>query len=262
MTEIILGYEVRNDGLSATVGDILDGLASSRKLWLACLNPHSYAVAKKRDSFRAALLAADILVPDGTGIVKASRYMGGSIQERVTGSAVFYALNDSMQERGGLSVFFLGSSDDNLGDIVKNMGRDWPGVRVAGVYSPPFKVQFSEEGNAEMIRRINDAKPDVLWVGMTAPKQEEWIHANLDRLDVKFASAIGAVFDFYTGRVHRPHPVFQRLGLEWLPRLLHEPRRLWRRMFVSAPVFIWDVGREERRKKKEERRRKDVGRRT
>lgn len=95
-----------------------------------------------------------------------------------------------------------------------------------------------------MIAAINQASPDILWVGMTAPKQEKWIHQNLHRLDVRFVAAIGAVFDFYTGRVKRSHPIFQRLGLEWLPRLVQEPRRLWRRMFVSAPIFLWHVVRE------------------
>jgi N-acetylglucosaminyldiphosphoundecaprenol N-acetyl-beta-D-mannosaminyltransferase len=92
-----------------------------------------------------------------------------------------------------------------------------------------------------MIAAINASKADVLWVGMTAPKQEKWIFENRARLNVKFAGAIGAVFDFYTGRVKRSHPVFQRLGLEWLPRLVQQPRRLWRRMFVSAPIFVWHV---------------------
>jgi N-acetylglucosaminyldiphosphoundecaprenol N-acetyl-beta-D-mannosaminyltransferase len=79
----------------------------------------------------------------------------------------------------------------------------------------------------------------VLWVGMTAPKQESWIHQLRERLDVRFAAAIGAVFDFYIGRIKRSPPAFQTLGLEWLPRLVQEPRRLWRRMFVSAPIFMW-----------------------
>lgn len=85
------------------------------------------------------------------------------------------------------------------------------------------------------------AKPDILWVGMTAPKQEKWIYKNRDKLDVKFIGAIGAVFDFYAGKVKRSHPAFQKMGLEWLPRLLQEPQRLWRRNFVSNPKFMFDV---------------------
>ena len=92
-----------------------------------------------------------------------------------------------------------------------------------------------------MIEAVNTAKPDVLWVGMTAPKQEKWIYQNRDKLDVKFIGAIGAVFDFYAGTVKRPHPIFQKMGLEWLPRLCSEPRRLWRRNFVSNPLFMLRV---------------------
>ncbi len=92
-----------------------------------------------------------------------------------------------------------------------------------------------------MIEPITEAAADVVWVGMTAPKQEKWIAEMRPQLPVKFAGAIGAVFDFYTGEVKRAHPVFQKMGLEWLPRLLQQPRRLWRRMAVSAPIFLWDV---------------------
>ncbi len=84
---------------------------------------------------------------------------------------------------------------------------------------------------------------------MTAPKQEKWLHQHQAELNVKFAAAVGAVFDFYSGRVKRSHPVFQRLGLEWLPRLLQQPRRLWRRMGVSAPIFLWHVLRQRRKAK-------------
>ena len=121
------------------------------------------------------------------------------------------------------------------------MGRDFPKVRVAGVYSPAFRDVFSAEENAAMVAAINAARPDVLWVGMTAPKQEKWVRQHRDQLDVRFIGPVGAVFDFFIGRVKRSHPLFQRLGLEWLPRLLQEPRRLWRRNFVSNPSFLLRV---------------------
>jgi N-acetylglucosaminyldiphosphoundecaprenol N-acetyl-beta-D-mannosaminyltransferase len=119
------------------------------------------------------------------------------------------------------------------------MSVDYPNIRVAGSYSPPFKPSYSALELDEMIAAINTTQPDVLWVGMTAPKQEKWIFENRARLKVRVAAAVGAVFDFYTGNVKRSHPTYQRLGLEWLPRLLQQPRRLWRRMFVSAPIFVW-----------------------
>ena len=92
-----------------------------------------------------------------------------------------------------------------------------------------------------MIDLVNRARADVLWVGMTAPKQEKWIHTHQNRLEVCFAGAIGAVFDFYTGQVRRSSAIFQRMGLEWLPRLMQEPIRLWRRMILSAPTFLFDL---------------------
>ncbi len=92
-----------------------------------------------------------------------------------------------------------------------------------------------------MIDKINEAHPDVLWVGMTAPKQEKWIYQNRSRLKVKFIGAIGAVFDFYTGTVKRSYPIFRNMGLEWLPRLIRQPRRLWRRTFISSPRFLFRV---------------------
>ena len=92
-----------------------------------------------------------------------------------------------------------------------------------------------------MIAAVNKCKPDILFVGMTAPKQEKWVHTNNTFLDVKVITCIGAVFDFYAGTVKRSSPFWIKLGLEWLPRLLREPKRLWKRNFVSTPLFLWDL---------------------
>jgi N-acetylglucosaminyldiphosphoundecaprenol N-acetyl-beta-D-mannosaminyltransferase len=121
------------------------------------------------------------------------------------------------------------------------MQKDFPNIFVAGTYSPPFKSEYTDLELAEMIQVVNEVSPDLLWVGMTAPKQEKWIYHNQDRLRVKCVGAVGAVFDFYTGQVHRSSPFFQRVGLEWLPRLIQQPKRLWKRMFISAPIFVYNV---------------------
>lgn len=245
MKEELLGYRLDH----GAPGDFVDGLF--RQLmgadgdrscrWLACLNPHSYAVAKGDAQFCAALHNADWLIPDGAGILLASRIQGGDIRERITGSDIFAQMHRLMDREGGLKVFFLGSTEQTLALIRDKMAVDYPNIIVAGTYSPPFKAEYSSQELEQMIHAINASQADVLWVGMTAPKQEKWLYANRERLQVRFAAAIGAVFDFYTGRVKRSHPVLQRLGLEWLPRLVQQPRRLWRRMFISAPVFLWDA---------------------
>jgi len=126
---------------------------------------------------------------------------------------------------------------DCVAAIREKMALEYPNIRFAGSHSPPFKPEFSENDSQKM----NAAGPDVLWVGMTAPKQEKWIHQHRDRLNVKFIGAVGAVFDFYVGNVKRSHPFFQKIGLEWLPRLLQRPGLLWNRMVISAPRFIYLV---------------------
>ena len=106
---------------------------------------------------------------------------------------------------------------------------------------PPFPPMHTPEQSAAIHAAIRAARPDVLWVGRTAPRQELWLKENRADLQVKFAGAVGSAFDLYIGRIRRSGPIFLMHGLEWLPRLLQEPRRLWRRMFVSAPVFMWHV---------------------
>jgi N-acetylglucosaminyldiphosphoundecaprenol N-acetyl-beta-D-mannosaminyltransferase len=242
LSQNILSYTVYSGSLVQWVDSVMIGIsARDSPHWLACINPHSYVAALDESEFSDALHGADWLIPDGSGIVLASYLLGGNIRQRLTGSDIFAALNSKANEVGGLSVFFLGSTPDCLEEIRVRMERDYPQIRFAGSFSPPFKQEYAEDELEAMIAAINQASPDILWVGMTAPKQEKWIHQNLYRLDVRFAAAIGAVFDFYTGRVIRSHPVFQRLGLEWLPRLVQEPIRLWRRMFISAPIFMWHV---------------------
>lgn len=241
-TESILGYSVTTESRVACLDIIVEWIESDgRGRYLVCANPHSIHVAQRDQLFRHSFKHADLVVPDGAGVVLASRILDGNIKERITGSDIFFGLSDIFSRRGGGSFFFLGSTTEVLEQIERRMMVDYPQIRVVGSYSPPFRDAFSEGDNKKMVEIINEANPDVLWVGMTAPKQEKWIYENRDRLNVKFIGAIGAVFDFYAGRIKRAHPVFQKYGMEWFPRLLREPRRLWRRNFISNPSFVFKV---------------------
>jgi N-acetylglucosaminyldiphosphoundecaprenol N-acetyl-beta-D-mannosaminyltransferase len=248
MKEAILGYSVDASSVQECVESLFSALTCHDCVrgcvWLACLNPHSYVVALDDPLFASALADADWLVPDGSGVVLASRLLGGRIRERVTGSDVFDGLLQRMSAVGGFGAFFLGATEETLAVIRGKVASDYPGVRVVGTYSPPFKSTYTPAELDAMIDAVNAATPDVLWVGMTAPKQEKWIFENRAKLNVKFAGAIGAVFDFYAGNVKRSPPLFQSLGLEWLPRLVQQPRRLWRRVFLSAPLFMLAVTKE------------------
>jgi N-acetylglucosaminyldiphosphoundecaprenol N-acetyl-beta-D-mannosaminyltransferase len=241
MGESLLGYDITAE-LEECLGEIahwIDGEEWGK--YLVCANPHSLEVARIDPVFHEAITGADLIVPDGVGIVIASKILGGSIKERITGMDIFLRLSAALDKEGGFSYFFLGSTEQNLMKIKEKMNADFPNMTIAGTYSPPFKAEFTEKDNKLMIDTINRADPDVLWVGLTAPKQEKWIYQNREKLNVKFIGAIGAVFDFYTGNVKRSHRFFQKMGLEWLPRLIREPRRLWRRNFISNPFFICRV---------------------
>lgn len=237
--ENILGYQVNTMGVKGAVKKVSAWIDSGdqRKIFI-CANPHSLVEANKDPLFQQAIHEGDLVTPDGTGIVLASKILGGTIRERVTGSDIFWGLSDVLNKSGGRSYFFLGSTEKILAAIKMKMAGEYPNIKFAGSYSPPYKPEFSEEDNRLMVEAINKAEPDVLWVGMTAPKQEKWIYQHRDKLNVTFMGAIGAVFDFYVGNIKRSHPVFQKMGLEWLPRLIQEPRRLFRRNFVSSPLFV------------------------
>jgi N-acetylglucosaminyldiphosphoundecaprenol N-acetyl-beta-D-mannosaminyltransferase len=250
MTENILGYNINTFSVDACADRLFQSLREGKRTWLACFNPHSYAIALKDEVFSRALKTADWLVPDGAGVVLASRFLGGAINERVTGSDIFAGLHKRMNDDGSMRVFFLGSTKETLAQIKQRMARDYPNIKIAGMYSPPFKDAYSGTEISGMIKAVNSAAPDVLWVGLSAPKQEKFIFENRAQLKVKFVGAVGAVFDFYSGNVKRDKDSWLvNHGLEWLPRLLQEPGRLWRRMFVSAPVFVWHVMKQKFRKR-------------
>lgn len=242
MKSAILGYQIDALSVAECAENVIDSVRTPhRRKWLACMNPHSYVVALNDGAFAQALRDADWLIPDGAGIVLASRILGAAVRERVSGPDVFYAVHEMLDRAGGARVFFLGGTAETLALIEARMRADYPGIQLAGTYSPPFTPHYSSAEIDHMVEAVNAARADVLWVGLTAPKQEKWIFENSKRLNVRFIGAVGAVFDFYAGTVKRSPAVFRRLGLEWLPRLIQQPRRLWRRMFHSAPIFLWHV---------------------
>ena len=209
--------------------------------YFACLNQHSVEVAAADVTFHNSLVSADFLTADGIGVVHASRLLGGQIRKRLTGMDMFLGIAAAMDRAKQGSFFFLGSTEETLHKIREEMASKFPHVVVAGTYSPPFKPEFSEADNRRMIEAVNESNADVLWVGLTAPKQEKWIFENREHLNVGFAAPVGAVFDMFVGNITRVSPFLQDLGFEWLHRLVQEPRRLWRRTFVSGPRFLLRV---------------------
>ena len=139
------------------------------------------------------------------------------------------------------TVMFMGSSEKVLDLIVKRAAEVYPHLKVV-TYSPPYKPEFSDEDNKAIIDAINAANPDLLWIGMTAPKQEKWTYSHWNELNIHcHVGTIGAVFDFFAGTVERAPIWWQRHGLEWLYRLLKEPKRMWRRYIIGNTLFLWNM---------------------
>ncbi len=245
----VFGYQISGRGLDGDVALACNLITSGQHgRYLACANPHSLVIASRDLAFAKALKQSDILLPDGKGILIAARALDLPIKQQVTGSDFFRGLTTALSKEGGARYFFLGSTNRVLTLITERMRKEFPNIEVCGTLSPPFKVEFSNENNREMVAAVNAAQPDVLWVGMTAPKQEKWICENRDKLQVPLIGAIGAVFDFYAGTKKRSRVFWQRLGLEWLPRFLREPKRLWERNLKSTPIFLYWIAKKMIRK--------------
>lgn len=155
-------------------------------------------------------------------------------------SAKLKIQNSKFRERP-LTVMFMGSSQKVLDLIVKRAAEVYPHLKIV-TYSPPYKPEFSEEDNKAIVEAINAADPDLLWIGMTAPKQEKWTYSHWNELNIHcHVGTIGAVFDFFAGTVERAPIWWQRHGLEWLYRLLKEPKRMWRRYIIGNTLFLWNM---------------------
>ena len=251
------------------------------KLLINTINAHSYNTARKDGLFAEALTNGDVLIPDGVSIVKACRWIKAKSQpkERIAGWDLFsFEMENLERKQCGMlnvecgannssldnsqsaladnpkfkiqnsefrspqrTVMFMGSSEKVLDLIVKRAAEVYPHLKIV-TYSPPYKPEFSEEDNKAIIDAINAADPDLLWIGMTAPKQEKWTYSHWNELNIHcHVGNIGAVFDFFAGTVERAPVWWQRHGLEWLYRLLKEPKRMWRRYIIGNALFLFNI---------------------
>jgi len=212
------------------------------KVLINTINAHSYNTAQNDRIFAESLTRCDYLLPDGVSIVIACRllHLPNRPEQRVTGWDLFTNDMRKLNQKGGKAMF-VGSSEKVLERIRKKSRTEYPNITVS-TYSPPFKDEFSAEEDNEIIQAINDTNPDLLWIGMTAPKQEKWIYSHWNELNIHcHTGSIGAVFDYFAGTYPRAPYSWQSIGLEWLFRLLLNPRKMWRRYIFGNPLFVWNV---------------------
>lgn len=218
------------------------------KILINTINAHSYNSAKKDELFAEALIKGDYLIPDGASIVKACRWIKAKSRpkERIAGWDLFEfemrRLNENQNENENKKrVMFMGSSEKVLELIRKKAAEVYPNIEVV-TYSPPYKPAFTDEDNRAIVEAINGANPDLLWIGMTAPKQEKWTYSHWNELNIHcHVGTIGAVFDFFAGTYKRAPQWWQDHSLEWLYRLIKEPKRMWKRYVLGNPLFLWNI---------------------
>ncbi|MBS7566810.1 WecB/TagA/CpsF family glycosyltransferase [Mucilaginibacter sp. Bleaf8] len=226
-----MGYPLFNGSLT--------DISLQKKTVVNTINQYSYCMAEQDAEFKKALMESDMLLPDGIGMVFASRFLDSVRIQKIAGADLHqHLLHKLNQEKG--SCFYLGSSNGTLQKIRNRIKNEYPNISVHS-YSPPYKAMFNEQDSQLMIQEVNRFAPDVLFIGMTAPKQEKWIHHHKLHLNTKVIGSIGAVFDFYAGTVNRPAQMWISLGMEWFGRLLAEPKRMWKRYLYYGPLFTWHL---------------------
>ena len=197
---------------------------------------HGLWVAYENPEYRQLLNRADLFCPDGIAPIWLSRLHGRPLPQRTPGPALMEAFLRQAQ-RKGYSSYFYGDSADTLAALRARVGERFPGARVAGTFSPPFR-KLTDAEEAEHVAAINESGADVLWVGLGLPRQDQWIARNLHRLKVKVALGVGAAFAFHADKVPRAPQWLGEAGFEWVWRLAAEPKKMWKRDFKDGPRFV------------------------
>jgi N-acetylglucosaminyldiphosphoundecaprenol N-acetyl-beta-D-mannosaminyltransferase len=198
---------------------------------------HGVSESQRNPDFRAILNAADLVLPDGMPLVWLGRRHGHALKRRVYGPEL---METFCRLTGDRYQHFLYGGAAGVPERLAKVLEQRYGNRVVGVCSPPFRAQTEAE-KAEVVARIRAADPDVVWVGLSTPKQERWMAEFRDRLGVTILVGVGAAFDFHIGRVKQAPPWMRERGLEWLFRLIQEPRRLWKRYLIHGSRFGWNA---------------------
>jgi N-acetylglucosaminyldiphosphoundecaprenol N-acetyl-beta-D-mannosaminyltransferase len=197
---------------------------------------HGLWVAHEDPAYRRLVNQADLFCPDGIAPIWLSRLHGRPLPQRTPGRDLLDAILRRAQAKG-YSSYFYGDSDATLAAMRAGIAEKFPGARVAGMFSPPFRALGDDE-EAAHVAAINESGADVLWVGLGLPKQDEWIARNLQRLNAKVAIGVGAAFAFHAGTVSHAPKWLGDAGFEWVWRLAAEPKKMWKRDFTNGPQFV------------------------
>ncbi len=231
----ILKTNINVTNMSDTIKYIGGHLDDLRGKYICVSNVHTTVMSYENEEYRKIQNGAAMALPDGAPLSSYSRRKGYKQAQRVTGPDLMLELFAISKEKG-YRHYFYGATEETLQSMKEVLERDYPGIQIAGMYAPPFRALTPQE-DAQIVAKINESRPDFIWIGLGAPKQEEWMYQHMGQLQGVLIG-VGAGFDYLAGYIKRAPRWMQRMSLEWLYRLLQDPKRLWRRYFTSNVKFM------------------------
>ncbi len=233
----VLGVNYSAGCLDDAVSFVSENAGGLSGKYICFSNVHTTVMACDNENYKKILNRAALVFPDGQPIAKEQVKKGCSEAHRIAGPDFMDAMFKKTSD-GSLSHYFYGSTEETLEKLVGNLNEKYKGIRIAGFYSPPFFKEITKERLEEDIKRINENKPDLVWIGLGAPKQEVWMN-RAKGLISGVCLGVGAGFSFHAGTAKRAPVVLQKAGLEWFYRLCQDPKRLFKRYFVTNTKFLW-----------------------
>jgi N-acetylglucosaminyldiphosphoundecaprenol N-acetyl-beta-D-mannosaminyltransferase len=235
----VLGVGVSTVNQDMALAEVTRWVETGERHYVCVTGVHGVMESQRDPELLAIHNASGLTTPDGMPMVWAGHKAGADWMDRVYGPDLMLNVLARAAERGWTS-FLYGGKDGVPELLAEKLAERIPGVKFAGMYSPPFRPLTEEEDDA-IVKRINDSGAQLVWVGLSTPEQERWMAAHRDRLNAPAMFGVGAAFDFHAGLVPQAPPWMQRNGLEWFYRLTKEPKRLWRRYFKNNPAYLREI---------------------
>lgn len=233
----ILGSKINSTNMKEVLSNIGKFIESNSSTNYICVsNVHTVVTGMNDADYRNVTNSAFMAIPDGMPLSWVGRHRGCENMSKCSGPDVMEKLFE-LSEKTGYTHYFYGGSQETLDKLSEKLKIKYPKLNVVGMYSPPFR-ELTKSEDEDIVNKINELKPDVIWVGLGAPKQEKWMYKHVESIKSSIMLGVGAAFNFHAGTVKRAPLWMQNHGLEWFYRLVKEPRRLWRRYLVTNTLFI------------------------
>jgi N-acetylglucosaminyldiphosphoundecaprenol N-acetyl-beta-D-mannosaminyltransferase len=236
----LLGISVEALDMEGALNRIANELAARRKGYVCMVGVHGIMEAHRDAELAGIYASSSLSLPDGTPTVWVGRWQGHTGMQRVAGPDLMREVF-RRKEFAGCTHFLYGGEEHVAEQLRERFTRSYPWARIVGTYTPPFRDLNAEEEES-LVVRIRELKPDIIWVGISTPKQERFMHQYLHRLDTTLMFGVGAAYDFHTGRIQDSPQWVKTVGMQWMHRLIQDPRRLWKRYLRNNPAFLWHIG--------------------